>query len=89
MKIHLFLSTIIFFLFGCKSEQAISQEFTPSFKVSRKTTHKIKKEQEYTFGYLEVLENRNDPDGNTIKLPVYIFKSRSRNPTSQRKTPSS
>lgn len=54
--------------------------FSPKFKKSKKTTHKIKKEQEYTFGYLEVLENRDKPNGNTIKLPVYIFKSRSKNP---------
>ena len=56
--------------------------FSPKFKISKKTTHKIKKEQEYTFGYLEVLENRDKPNGNTIKLPVYIFKSRSKNPKS-------
>ncbi|MEM6770150.1 MAG: alpha/beta hydrolase [Bacteroidota bacterium] len=34
----------------------------------------------YTFGYLEVPENRERPTGKTIKLPVYIFKSRSANP---------
>ena len=54
--------------------------FSPKFKISKKTTHKIKKDQEYTFGYLEVLENRDKPNGATIKLPVYIFKSRSNNP---------
>ena len=56
--------------------------FSPKFKKSKKTTHKIKRDQEYTFGYLEVLENRNKPNGNTIQLPVYIFKSRSKNPKS-------
>ena len=56
--------------------------FSPKFKISKKTTHKIKKEQAYTFGYLEVLENRDKPNGNTIQLPVYIFKSRSKNPKS-------
>ncbi|MEM9077444.1 MAG: alpha/beta fold hydrolase [Bacteroidota bacterium] len=54
--------------------------FTPTFTVSKETTHKIPKGQDYTFGYLEVLENRDKPNGNTIKLPVYIFKSRSKNP---------
>ena len=49
--------------------------FSQKFKISEKTTHKIKKDQEYTFGYLEVLENRDNPNGNTIKLPVYISKS--------------
>ncbi|MEM1010091.1 MAG: alpha/beta fold hydrolase, partial [Myxococcota bacterium] len=48
--------------------------------MSEETTHQIDEEQEYTFGYLEVLENRDKPDGNTIKLPVYIFKSRGENP---------
>jgi len=54
--------------------------FEPKFKESKKTTHKIKKGQQYTFGYLEVLENRQNPKGGTIKIPVYIFKSRSDNP---------
>lgn len=55
-------------------------DFKPTFKKSRKTTHKIPKGQKYTFGYLEVLENRNNPKSKTIKIPVYIFKSRSENP---------
>jgi hypothetical protein len=56
------------------------QNFKPSFTVSKKTTHKIPKGQEYTFGYLEVLENRSNPNSRKIRLPVYIFKSRSANP---------
>ncbi len=59
--------------------QSISN-FKPTFKKSKKTTHKIPKGQKYTFGYLEVLENRNNPDSKTIEIPVYIFKSRSENP---------
>lgn len=55
-------------------------DFKPSFKESEKTTHKIPKGQQYSFGYLEVLENRSKPNSGTIKLPVYIFKSRSSNP---------
>lgn len=55
-------------------------DFQPKFKESKKTTHKIKKGQKYTFGYLEVLENRQDPNSRTIEIPVYIFKSRSENP---------
>ena len=51
--------------------------FAPKFKKSENTTHEIKKEQEFTFGYLEVLENRQDPKSRTIKIPAYIFKSRS------------
>ncbi|MEO0725560.1 MAG: alpha/beta hydrolase [Bacteroidota bacterium] len=80
MKIYLYLTTIILTLFACKSTQVTSSEFTPSFEVTRKTTHKIKKDQVYTFGYLEVLENRKKASSRTIKLPVYIFKSRSTAP---------
>ena len=54
--------------------------FDPVFKQSKKTTHKIAKGQKYTFGYLEVPENRNDPGSQTIEIPVYIFKSRNPNP---------
>jgi len=54
--------------------------FEPKFKNSKKTTHKIKEGQKYTFGYLEVLENRQNPNSRTIEIPVYIFKSRSENP---------
>ena len=55
-------------------------DFHPRFTKSEKTTHKIKEGQEYTFGYLEVLENRQDPNSGTIEIPVYIFRSRSENP---------
>lgn len=57
-----------------------TSSFKPKFVKSSKTTHKIRGGQEYTFGYLEVLENREKPNGNTIKLPIYIFKSRNKNP---------
>ena len=56
------------------------KDFQPTLKESKKTTHKIPKDQDYTFGYLEVLENRQDPNSQTIQIPVYIFKSRSPNP---------
>ena len=55
-------------------------EFTPSFRISDTPTHRISSEQEYTFGYMEVLENRGDPNSGTIEFPVYIFKSRNPNP---------
>ncbi len=74
----------ILFLFlvfsSCSDQQKNTVEFTPSFKESLETTHKIQEGQDFTFGYLEVLENRNQPTGNTIQLPVYIFKSRNPNP---------
>jgi pimeloyl-ACP methyl ester carboxylesterase len=56
------------------------QNGAPIFKKSQKTTHTIPEGQQYTFGYLEVPENRNNPNGTTIEIPVYIFKSRSPNP---------
>jgi pimeloyl-ACP methyl ester carboxylesterase len=58
----------------------VDTSFEPVFKPSKKTTHKIPKGQKYTFGYLEVLENRNDAGSQTIEIPVYIFKSRNPNP---------
>ncbi len=57
-----------------------SINYTPKFKETKKTTHKISKNQNYVFGYLEVPENRADPSSNVIKIPVYIFKSRSKTP---------
>jgi pimeloyl-ACP methyl ester carboxylesterase len=56
------------------------ESFRPSFTATAKTTHEIAQDQAYTFGYLEVPENRTHPSGGTIKLPVYIFKSRSAQP---------
>ncbi len=56
--------------------------FEPTFTVSTETTHSIPADQDYIFGYLEVLEDRSDPNSSTIELPVYIFKSRSSNPKS-------
>ena len=80
MKFKVFVFAMFSIGMSCKSTQLSAQVFVPTFTVSEKTTHKISEDQEYTFGYLEVLENRNDPDGNRIKLPIYIFKSRSKNP---------
>ena len=57
-----------------------AQNYTPVFKPSSNPPFKIKKDQNYTFGYLKVPENREKKDSPLIKLPVYIFKSRSKNP---------
>ena len=62
------------------SNNQTEKKFKPIFTASKETTHKIPEGQKYTFGYLELLEDRTKPNGNTIKLPVYIFKSRSTNP---------
>ncbi len=80
MKRYILWNACVMMLFSCKSTPVISSLFTPTFRISEKTTHKIKKGQTYTFGYLEVLENRQKVNSNTIKLPVYIFKSRSKTP---------
>ncbi len=72
------ISIVILISVSCYSQN--KKDFIPTFIESKETTHKIPKGQEYTFGYLEVLENRDKPNGNRIKLPIYIFKSRSENP---------
>ena len=77
------LFTVAYFILiitSCSKTQKKEQVFSPSFNKSEETTHKIPEEQNYTFGYLEVLENRQNPNGKTIEIPVYIFKSRSDNP---------
>jgi len=56
------------------------QTYSPRFVVSDDPPFKIKEGQEYTFGYLEVPEDRADPTGDTIRLPVYYFNSRNPNP---------
>lgn len=70
--------TFIFILSSCAGQT--TNNFVPSFIESKQTTHKIPDGQEYTFGYLEVLENRSSINGKTIKFPVYIFKSRNPGP---------
>ncbi len=54
--------------------------YTPKFVESEKSLFKIKAEQKFTFGYLEVPENRSVANSQTIRLPVYIFKSRNPHP---------
>lgn len=75
---HLLFAVSILLLIGCKSEEKAL--FQPVFKVSEETTHKIREGQKYTFGYLEVPEDRSNPSSKTIELPVYIFSSRSDRP---------
>jgi len=68
----------VFILSSCPGQTA--NDFVPIFTESKEATHKIPEGQEYTFGYLEVLENRSNINGKTIQFPVYIFKSRNPNP---------
>ncbi|WP_340203027.1 alpha/beta fold hydrolase [Ascidiimonas sp. W6] len=80
MKFRLLFFILSILLIGCKSTKEITKPFVPTFTISKETTHKIPEGQVYTFGYLEVLENRFKPNGNKIQLPVYIFKSSNKNP---------
>lgn len=64
---------------ACNSKHSL-QDYTSTFTEAENTLFKIKDDQPYTFGYLEVPENRSIANSKTIKLPVYIFKSRSANP---------
>jgi pimeloyl-ACP methyl ester carboxylesterase len=75
---QLFITTLL--LLCLKSYAQTKASFEPKFKKSDQTTHEIPAGQEFTFGYLEVLENRNNPTSRTIEIPIYIFKSRSSNP---------
>ena len=75
-----YLILIVGLIFLSNSFGQSDNGFTPKFIESKETTHKIPEGQDYTFGYLEVLENRDNPQSNSIKLPIYIFKSRSKNP---------
>jgi pimeloyl-ACP methyl ester carboxylesterase len=75
---QLFITILLLLCLKSAAQTIVS--FEPKFKKSNVTTHKIKAGQEFTFGYLEVLENRKDPTSRTIEIPIYIFKSRSNNP---------
>ena len=72
------LSIACLFLLGFETRQEFN--YTPKFIEKKRGPIKIPKGQEYRFGYLEVPENRNDPNSTMIRLPVYYFKSRNPNP---------
>lgn len=73
----LFLSL---FLYGCQTGSS-PIGFAPRFVLSGNPPVEVDSMRTpFTFGYLEVLENRLLPAGRTIQLPVYIFKSRNPNP---------
>ncbi len=79
------LISLVAFFSGDLMGRGVSGEFCrettyPRFVKSRKAPVKVPKGQTYTFGYLEVLENRSRPDGNIVRLPLYIFKSRGETP---------
>lgn len=69
---------ILFFAYGLTDVSG--QAVVPRFEFSKKPLFKMKKGVAYSFGYLHVPENRQKEKCNVIKLPVYIFKSRSQRP---------
>lgn len=80
MKLKKSINTLFILFLSFYLSKITAQNFTPTFSISQQTTHKIPKDQDFTFGYLEVLENRKKGNSKTIKLPVYIFKSRGEKP---------
>ncbi len=52
----------------------------PRFEYSDTPIIDLPKKQNIKFGYLIVLEDRTKPKGKTLRLPVFILKSRSTNP---------
>lgn len=80
MKNYIFYFLLLLFLSLHSSTTISAQNYKPTFSLTKKTTHKIKKDQTYSFGYLKVPENRQNPNSKMIELPVYIFKSRGKNP---------
>ncbi|MBQ0734382.1 alpha/beta fold hydrolase [Aquimarina celericrescens] len=79
---NIFKSIIFFFtvLSSCLSCQTPLPSYIPKFELSKKPVLEIKEGQDFDFGYLQVPEDRSKPNGKIIELPVYIFKSRSKNP---------
>lgn len=77
LKHYRVLYFLVIVLTSCNKR---ANQYQPTFTISSETTHKIPENQSFTFGYLEVPEDRSKPEGSKVKLPVYIFKSRNPNP---------
>ncbi|MEL6253579.1 MAG: alpha/beta fold hydrolase [Bacteroidota bacterium] len=73
----LFTLSIGFSLFFLSWQRPVEES---SFRIKKKGPIKVAKDQLHTFGYLRVPENRQQADTKMIELPVYIFKSRNKNP---------
>ena len=80
LNVWLLFSSFLILLANCQPEKRQNQPFESRFIESDSSLFEVKANQEYTFGYLEVPENRANVNGKSIKLPVYIFKSRSEQP---------
>ncbi|NVK75312.1 MAG: alpha/beta fold hydrolase [Oceanospirillaceae bacterium] len=77
MRVILFIS-IATLMFRHHSEAQTSS--APIFIEQDQDLFDIPQDPEYSFGYLHVLEDRSDSNSRIIRLPVYIFKSRSKTP---------
>lgn len=67
--------------FPACQQGSVEENFTPRFVLSDQPPVKVNGDKTpYTFGYLEVPENRQQASSRMIRLPVYIFKSRSKQP---------
>jgi pimeloyl-ACP methyl ester carboxylesterase len=70
----------VFFVLITTTSCDFNRDYTPVFIESDSPVVKIDEGPEFVFGYLEVPEDRTSPGNRLIRLPVYIFKSRSTNP---------
>lgn len=61
---------------GCLLLALTGMAQVPRFEVSTEPPFPLPKDQAYTFGYLVVPEDRSAPGGSTVRLPVFILKSR-------------
>ena len=73
VTLFLLLVSSVTLVIGSENKQA------PRF-IKALSLLELKEDHNYTFGYLEVPENRSEFETNRIRLPIYIFKSRSKNP---------
>ncbi|MEL6639057.1 MAG: alpha/beta fold hydrolase [Bacteroidota bacterium] len=70
---YLALGALLVLVWSCTPTEPV---FQARFTESTELPFPIDSQQQFTFGYLEVLEDRERPQGRTIQLPVYYFKSR-------------
>jgi pimeloyl-ACP methyl ester carboxylesterase len=76
MRIKIFALLLnVLSTYNCAFGQTI-----PRFEYSDSSIIELPKNQNIEFGYLIVLENRARPKGRTLRLPVFILKSRSLKP---------
>lgn len=80
MRACLIFFAFLSFITLLHAQTETQSSYIPKFTHSKWPPYQIKLTQPAVFGYLEVPENRENPEGSWIRLPVYIFKSRSKHP---------